>query len=298
MNPDIKAYVEDLFKGYEETAELQDFKEEIEINMMEQIRDLEKNGVSSEEAFTKVVARLGDMTKIADDISRQKRNEVIGNMYIDQHVQVSKKHALGYAIAGGVLLFGIITALLTYTATNTIYISISSFMPFIVISGAAFVFLGLTQETGVNYPMSWKRALIYALASGSILFGIVIATMQSFMEYAHLASIFGVLIPFVIPQVALIGYLIMTEKTRRKPWVIEEHKLIAEKYAKRYSDPNFSTKRGLLSGALWIATFGGFALIWMTIGLKFAFFVFVLAIIIEIFIEFWAHSKAEKLENE
>lgn len=292
MNPDIQAYVEGLFKGYERTAEMQDFIEEIKINMLEQIRDLIASGISSEEAFTKVVTRLGDITKVADDISRQKQTGVIGNMYIDNHIEVGKKHALGYAIAGGILLFGIIIAFITFSTTNSVFSGISSYMPFTVLSVTGFVFLGLTQETKRNYPMSWKRALVYALAVGSITFGVMVASMEYFMNPTNLKLIFEPLIPFVIPQAALIGFLILTEKKRIKHRAIEEQQIIAENDATRYSDPNFAIKRGILSGALWIAAFGGFALTWMTIGLKYAFFVFVLATILEMFIELSAHSNS------
>lgn len=40
MNKTIHSYIEDLFKGYEDTAELRDFKEEIISNLNERIQDL------------------------------------------------------------------------------------------------------------------------------------------------------------------------------------------------------------------------------------------------------------------
>ncbi|HEX6595215.1 MAG TPA: hypothetical protein VF095_11670 [Bacillota bacterium] len=45
MNTDITTYVDHLFKGYEETPDLQDFKEEISSNMSEKINDLEQSGM-------------------------------------------------------------------------------------------------------------------------------------------------------------------------------------------------------------------------------------------------------------
>lgn len=84
MNITIKKYVDDLFHGYEETPELRDFKEEITSNLHARISNLEEKGMQSNDAFTKAVAELGDITTIADEISKQKRNELIGEMYIQQ----------------------------------------------------------------------------------------------------------------------------------------------------------------------------------------------------------------------
>lgn len=166
MNKTIHSYIEDLFKGYEDTAELRDFKEEIISNLNERIQDLQHNGLNKEEAFTKAIAELGDIKTIADEISRQKRNEVIGNMYIQQGVKTSLKHAFGYAAAGAVLLFGIISALITYFSTEKFFYGVSALLPFLVVSETAFVFLGLTQETirchgNVLSFMHWRQDLYW-----------------------------------------------------------------------------------------------------------------------------------------
>lgn len=291
MNTTIEKYVDDLFYGYEETPELRDFKEEIISNLQARISDLEADGVNSEDAFTKAVAELGDITSIADEISKQKRNELIGQMYIHHGTRVGIKHAIGYTAAGGLLLFGIITSLMTYLSTNSLFAGISTLLPFIVPAGIAFVFLGLTQETSRNYSMSWKRAILYALSAGSLIFGTTIALSHYFMDGSTWVEILGVLIPFAIPAIILLAFLLLTEKTRRKPWVIEEEKLIAEGYSKIYSDPVLSAKRGIISGALWIGAFGLFAFIWVLTALKYALFIFVFAIIGEMLIEYRMHSK-------
>lgn len=297
MDTTIQKYVDDLFHGYEETPELKDFKEEITSNLQARISDLEQKGMKTEDAFTKAVAELGDITTIADEISRQKRNELISKMYIQQDNKVGVKHAIGYTIAGTVLLFGIITALLAYFSTNSIFNGISALLPFVVPSGAAFVFLGLTQETAHNYPMSWVRALIYALATASILLGVTISASHYFLGGSRWVEILGVLIPFAIPALAVLAFLLLTEKKRLKPWVMQERQVMMERYAKGYSDPDLAAKRGLLSGALWVTTFGLFGFIWLLTALKYALFIFLLAVVAEMLIEYWMHTKAEKKQN-
>ena len=67
-----------------------------------------------------------------------------------------------------------------------------------------------------------------------------------------------------------------------------------EHYAKKYSDPELMTKRGLLSGAIWILTFAIFALIWIVFSIKYAWIVFIFAVALEMFIEYWMQTKRVK----
>lgn len=73
MSKQVKRYVDDLFKGYVDTPALEDFKEEIISNLIERIKGLESEGMDEEAAFTKAIGELGDITAVADDISRQKK---------------------------------------------------------------------------------------------------------------------------------------------------------------------------------------------------------------------------------
>ncbi|GAA0319398.1 permease prefix domain 1-containing protein [Oceanobacillus oncorhynchi subsp. oncorhynchi] len=291
----IKKYVDDLFQGYGPTPELEDFKEEIVMNLKDRVQDLEKEGKSSDEAFAEAVAELGDITAIADDLSREKRKEIIGKMYIDTKPKLSAGYAIGYILSVGVLLFGIITAMITYFSTeNHLFIAISSFLPFVVPAGAALTYLGLTTETAAKYPMNWKRALIYALAVGVILFGISISSSQYFMENSDPAATLGVLIPFVLPGILIIAFLVLTEKKRFKPWLMQEHERYHEAYAGYYRDTEEITKRGMLSGALWIGMLGVFLIIWILTNIFYALPVFLFAIVGELLIEYRMISKHKR----
>ncbi|GIO23380.1 permease prefix domain 1-containing protein [Oceanobacillus sp. J11TS1] len=291
----IQKYVDDLFQGYESTPELEDFKEEIAMNLKDRMQDLEKEGKSAEEAFAEAVSELGDITAIADDLSREKRKEIIGKMYVDTTPKLSAGYAIGYTAAAGVLLFGIITSLITYFTTgNNLFIAISSFLPFVVPAGAALTFLGLTTETKTKYPMNWKRALIYGLAVGIILFGITLSSSQYFMDNKQPAAILGVLIPFVLPGVLVTAFLILTEKKRFKPWVMQEQARYQEAYAGYYEDTEQMAKRGMLSGALWIGAFGVFIILWILTNVLYALPVFLFAIAGELLIEYRMMSKRKR----
>lgn len=290
---DVKSYVESLFKDYEDTPALQEFKEEITSNLLARIDDLKTSGMDEDEAFKKAVSELGDITSIADEISKQKRNELLHQMYIDRQTKIGVKHAIGYVVSGFVLLFGVLVGLMTYFSNNVVFHGVSSAMPFIVAAAAGFVFLALTQETAMKYPMDWKRALIYAILTGVILFGLMTALVLYFMENRDMNAVLAVLIPFVLPELGLLVFMLLTEEKRYKPWVIKEKETILEQHAKVYGDPVRMEKRGLLSGALWICAFALFLFIGFLAGWKYAVIVFLFAIAAEILIEYWMHAQVK-----
>ena len=133
---DVKSYVESLFKDYEQTSDLQEFKEEITSNLYARIDDLKAGGMDEEEAFKKAVSELGDITSIADEISRQKRNEILYQMYASRQTKIGLKHAIGYAVSGFILLFGVLVGFMTYFSNGVIYHGVSSAMPFTVVAVA------------------------------------------------------------------------------------------------------------------------------------------------------------------
>ena len=294
MSKDVENYVNSLFKDYEQTSALQEFKEEIMSNLYARIDDLEKNGSNKQDAFTKAISELGDITSIADELSRQKRNEIINKMYVHQQTKVGFKHAIGYVVSASLLLFGILIAFTGYYSHGVFSYSISSFMPFLVLSGVGFTFFGLTQETHTNYPMSWKRALVYALAVGVTLFGFTTSAMLFFMENVDMNAVLGALIPFVLPGLGVLGFLLLTEKNRNKPWVIAERELSIERYEKVYRDPIRREQRGMLSGALWIIAAALFLLIGFLAEWKYAIIVILFAVAAEILIEYWMQGQLKK----
>lgn len=290
---DIKSYVDSLFKNYEQTPALQEFKEEIMSNLHARIDDLKAGGMDEDEAFKKAVSELGDITSIADEISKQKRNELLHQMYVDRQTKIGVKHAIGYVVSGFVLLFGVLVGFMTYFSTEVVSHAVSSAMPFITVAAAGFIFFGLTQETAMKYPMDWKRAFVYAILTGVILFGLMTALMLYLMENRDMNAVIGVLLPFVLPELGIIVFMLLTEEKRYKPWVIKEKETILERHAKIYGDPARMEKRGLLSGALWISAFALFLFIGFIAGWKYAVIVFLFAVAAEILIEFWMHAQVK-----
>jgi hypothetical protein len=287
MNEKIEHALDSIFSGYENTAELQDFKKEIGVNLAERIADMIAKGVSAEEALAKALDELGDITEAADTVSRRKRQEIIGRAYTGTF-HLDRLHIIGYPVSGLVFLFGLAAGAITWFATGMETAALGALMPFIVTAVCGFVFFGLTQETKTHYPMSKKRSLFYALAVLLILSGVFTSGLTFFAvrndseavrqattephfisENISLVSMLSVFVPFCLPGAALLAFLVLSEKDRKKPWLRRLMETQNEVYDEKF---------GLLSGALWIAAIGFFILLGIAAGWHIAWIVFLFAV--------------------
>ena len=259
---DIREYVNKLLASHPDSADMEDFKEEICSNLQERINYLIKKGADREEAFNKATEELGDISEIADQISNDKRKGAIGSMYMNTRNYLDKWHVGGYILAGGLLSLGFILTLSSYFNTGKIAAGLGSVMIFLIVPLIAFVFLGLTQETAASYPMPWMRSLCYAAAAGLIMTGLAIFVKALFRANGFSISQFpgsfkfvasaGSLLPTILPGALLLAFLLLTEQDRSKPWVVELKTAWLERVNKQFTDPYTATKFGLYSGALWI----------------------------------------------
>lgn len=282
-----KHYIDTLFSGYEESVDLADFKEELQSNLNDRIKSLMKKGLDEKAAYDKAVSELGDVSALAEELSLKKKREVFEEMYMKTRNYMDKWHIIGYTLAGGLLALGIILSLLAYFASGDMTAGLGSLMVFFIVPVCGFVFLGLTQETARDYPMSWKRALFYVAAVGVILFGLVVLAMVFLEERGAdraLAAI-GSLIPFVLPGCVALAFLPLSEKSRHKPWVVEQEAAWAEHMKEQFADPYTATRFGLFSGALWIFAVALFAVLGFLTGFQYSWVVFLFAIAGQILIQ-------------
>ncbi|MDR1655436.1 MAG: permease prefix domain 1-containing protein, partial [Treponema sp.] len=221
-------YVDSLFSGYEENAELEDFKEELLSNLDEKIANFMQKNMNEEEAYQKAVSQLGDISALADELALKKRREVFEEAYMDIKTYMDTPRVLLYVACGLLAAFGIIIAGVVYFAERMnsqdigSYINLSGvfgvLLVFITISVGGFTFLGLTQESAALYPMKKKRALLYTLAAALISFGLLLFPL-TLVSTGGVMEAIAVLIPFVLPGAALLAFLVLREKDRSKPWV-------------------------------------------------------------------------------
>jgi hypothetical protein len=89
--------------------------------------------------------------------------------------------------------------------------------------------------------------------------------------------VFGELIPFVLPGIGILVFLVLTERDRLKPWAKEFHNKAVEGEMAIWNDPVKAARFGMLSGAIWIFAAGIFIVLGFLIGFKFSWPVFIFA---------------------
>jgi len=303
-----KEFVDSLFKGYEETAALADFKEELLANLNAKTENLVKKGMDQEAAFEKAAAQLGDVSALADELSLKKRKEVFEEVYMDIRNFMSVKRVAGYVVFVLLTLFGIITGLIVLFSgkwRNTQFDLTAAFaaiMPFLTAAAAGFTWLGMTQETASSYPVSNKRAAWYSAGAGLIVFGILtipvvlFGSMKSFnmitlgaiaAEDSGLGwpAAISSLIPFVLPGIGILVFLGLTEKDRLKPWAKDLRDNAVKSEMEIWKDPAAAMRFGLFSGAIWIFAAGLFILLGFLISFKYSWLVFIFAAAVQLFVQ-------------
>jgi len=175
-----KEFVNSLFEGYEETAALADFKEELLGNLNAKVENLTRKGMDGETAFAKAAAELGDVSALADELSMKKRTEVFEEVYMGIRKYMATSRVVAYVIFGILALLGPTVGAIAFLATRGAGMNpalpmtamFGSIMPFLVAAAAGLTFLAATQETASLQPLSNKRAAWYTAAAALIALGI------------------------------------------------------------------------------------------------------------------------------
>jgi len=309
-----KEFVDSLFNSYEQTEALADFKEELLTNMNAKIENFIRKGMDTDAAFARASAELGDVSSLADELSLRKRKEVFEEVYMDIKMYMPARRVAGYMVFGILAFFGIAVALITLFATRSIEfmsatsLDLTSFfgamMPFLTASVIGFTFLGVTQETASMLPVSKKRGAWYATAAGLIAFGLFTMPIAYFstkfannfvnnvldfdIPVKHLETLvpaIGVIIPFVLPGIGILVFLVLTEKDRLKPWAKNLHNKAVEGEMAIWNDPVKAARFGMFSGAIWIFAVGIFIVLGYLIGFKFSWPVFIFATAFQLVIQ-------------
>jgi hypothetical protein len=304
-----KELVDSLFEGYEQTAALVDFKEELLSNLNAKVESLVKKGMDAESAFAKAGAELGDVSALADELSLKKRKEVFEEVYMDMRKYMNPKRVGGYVIFGVLALFGIIAAFVTLFAIRGAIEGVGGsgydltglfgvMLPFLCASVAGFTFLGLSQETSSEYPVGKKRAVWYAVAATLIAFGLLCMPLVYFSQRLNgqgfeVMAIISLCIPFVVPGGGLLAFLVLTEKDRLKPWAKEFREKTVKQEMEMWNDPATAMRFGMFSGAIWIFAVGLFIVFGFLIGFKFSWLVFIFAVAVQLLVQGMMGKKAD-----
>ena len=314
---EAKQFVDSLFKGYEETPALADFKEELLGNLNAKIENFAKKGMEPEAAFAKASAELGDVSALADELSLKKRKEVFEEVYMDIKAYMTAGRVTAYVVFGILAFFGITVACIAFFATDSLnkHIDLTGFfgtmMPFLTAAVTGFTYLGMTQETASMYPVGKKRGAWYSVAAGLIAFGVFTmpivyfggklakniaedivvidglsgATIQNVERIITIVPVISLIIPFVLPGIGILVYLCLTEKDRLKPWAKDFRDKTAAREMALWNDPVVATRFGMFSGAIWVFAIGLFFLLGFIISFKFSWLVFIFAVAFQLVIQ-------------
>jgi hypothetical protein len=295
---DTKDFVDRLFSAYEETPELRDFKEELLSNLEARIASLASRGLDEKGAFEKAAAELGDLSALADQISLRKRQEVFQEAYMGIRKYLTPRRAALYLISGAWFIFGAVIALVVYlTGENQSALkaflgpderiagALGVLLGFIPLSAAAFTFLGLTQETASRRPLSKKRGAWYTLGAAVLVFGLVLFPLTYFSTRRGLMEATATLIPFIIPSLALLAFLLLTEQDTRKPWARAQYEKEAGASRELWRDPMAAARFGMVSGAIWLFAAGLFFLLGFLLGFRFSWLSFIFAAAVQLAVQ-------------
>jgi len=281
-----KIYVDRLFAGYEDTPDIMDFKEEIAGNLKERVHELTTKGLDEEGAFGKATAELGDITAIADNVGKKKRNETIGQMYMKAKPPVTIRTAGGFAAASGLLLLGMALAAFSFFSGeyNLSVYAVSSIL--ISVACGLYAYFGLTQETAAHYAMKKGRALAYGMVCVTVLLGAGLIAVSFLPRGLDMAMGIGIGAAFVLCAVCALVFLLATETKRQKPWLaamVERSVENAMGLHQVMVDPAKASRFGAASGGLWIFAVALWITLHMAFGLRYAWLVFLFTLSVQVF---------------
>ena len=211
---------------------------------------------------------------------------------MDIKMYMPARRVAGYVVFGVLVLWGITSALIAlFSGKNADFLSDKSLvrffgamMPFLTAAVVGFTWLGVTQETASMNPVSKKRGAWYATAAGLIFFGLL-SMLITYFKMKPVKSIIGEIIPFILPGIGILAFLILTEKDRLKPWAKNfRDKTVAREMA-LWNDPAVATRFGLFSGAIWMFAVGIFVLLGFLIGFKFSWLIFIFATAFQLLVQ-------------
>lgn len=206
MNERIERYLDTVFHDLPSTQPLKELREEIKGNLLAQIADLQTEGYLNDEAFELAISQLGDIVAIAQSLCEEKPP------------QEKSQKLIAFCFAGAIMiiLFGLVAASVS-ALVNT--------------DKAALVFFGtnipfLTSGCGLlgfclylYHQNSFERKIIlrgsvYGASCAVLVFGLLVMAV-SYCREGDLALGLAPAIPFIIPAVGVLCYLLATEPHHR-----------------------------------------------------------------------------------
>jgi len=256
---EIHRLLDEVFAGIEMTAEAQDLKEEMRGNLGVRVSELERQGMSGDQAARTAIAELGDIRSIVDDMEPAggagapwERNRVRPKPGF-----VMRTVVLAVVAAALVATDMFARRTVAAVAWMGIVAGVLALVAGVIVADA------LRQETTTNYPVPRPRALGYGAATAVGVAGLGIGALylrdprMSFVVAGGLA---------VLLSAVWFTYLGVTQTNRHKPWVVRlaaEHMRAGDRFQR---DPAAAARFGIYTVVIWIVALTAFGVLSFTVG--------------------------------
>ena len=256
---EIHRLLDEAFAGIEMTAEVQDLKEEMRGNLDVRVSELERQGMSGDQAARRAIAELGDIRSIVDDME-----PVAGGSAPWDRNRVRPKP--GYVMRTVVL--AVIAAGLVATEVLT-HRTLAAVAWMGIVSGVLALVAGvivadaLRQETTTNYPVPRTRALGYGAATAVGVAGLGVGALYLRDQSMALVVVGGLA---VLLSAVWFTYLGVTQTNRHKPWVVRMAAQHAQAGDRFEQDPVAAARFGVYTAGIWIVAITAFGVLSFTVG--------------------------------
>lgn len=207
---EIDDYVDELYEDANETERVKAKKEEISMKLSERMSELENNGMNDQDAFQEAIVSTKNLQGFTD---RCENKNILDGTSTEQHVYSSMTSKLSIAgMLAGIVFILLGTVMLLNISVFGIYSNAAPAMFFyVVLGGMIFTYSFMARKIRIKKNMTHRRAFMYALAVGSILFAIFIALTVGVSTSNWFIGILAFSV-FLIVGLALFYQLLMTNE--------------------------------------------------------------------------------------
>lgn len=256
----IHRLLDEAFTGIDMTAEVQDLKEEMRANLVARAAELERSGLSADEAAQRAIVELGDIRSVIDEICTASKETA---PWLRHRIRPKPSYAVRTVALALVAAAALAAVVLAVAGLGVpLWVQVVSCAA-VAIVGGVIVADALRQETSTNYPVPLRRAVGYGTAATLALAGAGCAAV-GVPDVSAPWLVGGALA--VVGSIIGFTYLGATQTNRHKPWVVRLQAQYQEAGDRFSQDPAAAARFGLYTAAIWLLALAGFVVLTFTVG--------------------------------
>ncbi|MCX7521379.1 permease prefix domain 1-containing protein [Microbacterium sp. STN6] len=264
---DVHRLLDEAFLGIEMTADAQDLKEEVRVNLLARIAELAAGGHSPDDAAVRALEELGDIRELLGASAAATATVPQGwAEAVERHrVRIKPSSVVGAGIAALAAAVGLVVALLG--ASRALPLPVGVLFPLIGIGATGVAWIvgeALARETTTKHPMPIKRTSGYFFATLLAAYGLGVGGLIALHAIPLWATALAAL--GVVAGLVLFAILGATQTNRRKAWV-RMMRRGRPRLTRRFADePEVAVRFGIYTTVTWAVAFAGFVMLGATIG--------------------------------